>query len=306
MLDTTMAAIYARTSPGPKQRDNYSIEEQVQAAWNLCEQRNWVVNRVFVDGTVSGKNLERPKFQEMLQCARQGGVGVIVVWKLDRAFRSLADLVNIQRELQSLGVGLASVTEALDSSSPTGRFNMRSLGSVAELERELISERTKLGLFGLARERRWPNAHPPLGYVIDPQGRLAVDLSEANLVVRIFTEYIELKSMPQLAYNLNAEGVPTNTGARGAWNARAVRDILRNEVYRGVYSVAGVRESVGELRIVSDDLFQRANEIKSRYANEHSDRPPMTLSRREAKADAIHSRFQTFLNQLSAGEKQVV
>ena len=301
MSNQELAAIYARTSSGPRQRDNYSIDEQVEAAWDLCDRKGWSVKRIFADVTVSGETTERKKFQEMLASARKEEFSFLVVWKLDRFCRSLADLVNIQRELQSHGVDIVSVTEALDTSSSAGRFAMRNLGSFAELERELISERTRLGLAGLARERRWPNAHPPLGYDLDEAGRLTINPGEANLVVRIYADYVRLESMPELAFNLNMEGVKTKTGTTGAWNARAVRDVLRNDLYRGIYSVAGVREYMGNLRIIEERLFESAREISGRYIDGHSKKPPMPLSRREAKIEKIYCRFGEYLTHLGIG-----
>ncbi|MDA4127332.1 MAG: recombinase family protein [Thaumarchaeota archaeon] len=303
-MPEVLAAIYARTSPGPSQRDNYSIDEQVQAAWSLCERRDWKVSRVFVDDAISGKNTDRPMFLKMMEGARRSEFGALVVWKLDRFCRSLADLVNTQKELQRYGIEFASVTEALDTSSPAGRFNMRSLGSVAELERELIAERTRLGMYGLARARRWPNGRPPLGYDLDVKGRLVINADEARTVARIFDDYVGKRSMAQLAYDLNTQGVPMKGGARGRWTARAVRDILGNEVYVGVYDVAGIRDHMEGIRVIDDDLFHQAKKVRLRYTTGHSPRPSLPLSKREARIERVYARFQSFLGQPTAGELQ--
>jgi len=149
------AAIYARIS-SPNQKNNYSINEQITQCRYFIKQRRWTTKYIFFDEE-SGNTVNRPKFQLMLQKAKQGYFDVIVFWKLDRFCRSLVDLVNIERLLRSYGIGLSSVTEYVDTTTSVGRFNFRSIGSVAELERELIGERARLGLHALAKEHKWPN-----------------------------------------------------------------------------------------------------------------------------------------------------
>ncbi len=176
------AAIYARTSC-PNQRFNYSIKEQVNRCWKYCDDRGWVARHVFVDEGESGGTTDRPRFQLMLEKAKSGKFNAIVFWKLDRFCRSLVDLVNIERMLRGWSVGLCSVTEYLDTTTSVGRFNYRNLASVAELEREMIGERARIGLYALAREHKWPNPHPPLGYDKGDDGMLKVNKKEAKLVL---------------------------------------------------------------------------------------------------------------------------
>ena len=286
------AAIYARTS-SPNQKSNYSIEGQVNQCWSYCQQRGWVVRYVFIDECQSGGTIERPKFQLMLEKAKNGEIDVIVFWKLDRFCRSLVDLVNIERMLRSYGVGLCSVTEFIDTTTPVGRFNFRNLASVAELERELIGERARLGLHALAREHKWPNPHPPLGYDKNEDGTLAINLSEAKLVRRIFNMYIRERSMAQVAFLLNREGIRTKRG--GKWNARAVRDIITNNLYIGDFCVAGVKEHVEKYRILSDEIFQEAQRIRRRFERKGAKRPLMPLDRKGVKIEDMIRRYNQVL-----------
>jgi site-specific DNA recombinase len=290
-----IAAIYARTS-SPNQRFNYSIEEQVNECWEYCEERKWAVKYVFVDESQRAKTTERPKFQLMLEKARAREFQVIVFWKLDRFCRSLRDLVNLERNLGQWGVKLCSVTEFIDTSSPVGRFNYRNLASVAELESEIIGERSRLGLYGLAREHKWPGAHTPVGYDKDREGRLIPNGSEAQLVRRIFDMYLAERSMPEVAFKLNAEGLRTRKNRE--WNARAVRDVLTNGIYVGDYSVAGVEDEVEQYRIIPKDLFRKADEIMLRYKTSHAERPPMPETRRMTKIGAVFTRYLELLQQL--------
>jgi len=286
------AAIYARTS-SPNQKSSYSIEGQVNQCWSYCQQRGWVVRYIFIDECQSGGTIERPKFQLMLEKAKNGEIDVIVFWKLDRFCRSLVDLVNIERMLRSYGVGLCSVTEFIDTTTPVGRFNFRNLASVAELERELIGERARLGLYALARELKWPNPHPPLGYDKSSDGRLVINAEEAELVRRIFNMYLQERSMAQVAYQLNMEGIKTKRG--GDWTARAVRDILTNKLYIGEYNVAGIRQHVKEYAIIDNEIFDKAQRVRLRFKRGVGKKPKMPLDRKATKIEKILRRFREAL-----------
>lgn len=293
-MDSILAAIYARTY-SPNQRFNYSIKEQVNSAWRLCKQRGWVVRYVFVDEGESGRTVERPKFQLMLKNAGAGNFNIVVFWKLDRFCRSLVDLVNIERMLRQERVSLCSVTEFIDTTTPIGRFNFRNIGSFSELERELIGERARMGLYALAKQQKWPNPHPPLGYDKNPEDELSVNPGEANLVESIFNAYCAQKSMPQVAFDLNTKGIKTKKGRR--WNARAVRDILTNRIYIGEYNVADVKKHVEEYKVVDSALFQKAARMRKRYREDGAKRLPMPEDRRMAKIDKVFNAFFEFLHE---------
>lgn len=290
-----MAAIYARTSPG--NRSNYSIEEQVNQCWEYCNRRGWIVSHVFVDEDRSGGTADRAKLQLMLEKAKEKEFSVIVFWKIDRFCRSLVDLVNIERTLRQYQVELCSVTEFIDTTTSVGRFNYRSLASVAELEREIIGERARLGLYALAREHRWPNSRPPLGYKKNDEGRLIVNQKEADLVRRIFETYTSTKSLPGLAFELNKSGVPTKKN--GKWSACSLREILSNQIYVGKYRVAGVEDYVEKYRIVTDEVFQKASETMVRYKSGDASRPHMNEDRRTIKIEKVFNTYLGFLGNLT-------
>lgn len=244
--------------------------------------------------------IDRPKFQQMLNKAKQGCINVIVFWKLDRFCRSLVDLVNVERNLRVWGVGLCSTTEYLDTTTSIGRFNFRSIASVAELEREMIGERARMGLHALARGNKWPNPHPPLGYERSSDGKLVPLEKEATTVKRIFTRYLDCKNMPQIAFELNDEGIPTKKGKK--WNARAIRDVITNGIYTGKYSVAGVCNTIEDYRIIDDDLFRKANEMRGRYSEIGCERHSMDEGRRSAKINEVFDVFFKLIESVDVGK----
>ena len=284
------AAIYARTSSS-SQRFGYSIGEQVDRCAKQCEQMGWTITYVFTDEAESGRNTDRPKFQEMLDRARLGCFGVVVFWKLDRFCRSLVDLVKTEEQLNEWEVSLQSVTEYIDTTSPVGRFNFRNLASAAELESDLTSQRVRMWMHGLAKEHKWPNAMPPLGYEKTSDGKLRVLDDEASVVKTIFQLYLREKSMPRVAHLLNESGLKTKDG--GEWCRPSVRKVLTNEIYTGTYRVADFEDYVEEYRILDDDLF--ASVVETRYRYQHQ-KGRMEKSRKKAKAKRILSEYQEWRN----------
>lgn len=284
------AAIYARTSSS-SQRFGYSIDEQVTRCWNQCKIADWKVRYVFTDEAESGRDTERPQFQQMLVHAEEGHIDVVMFWKLDRFCRSLADLVRIENQLSDWDVALQSVTEYIDTTSPVGRFNFRNLASAAELESDLTSQRTQMGMYGLAQDHKWPNEHPPLGYTKTGEEKLEVDEQEAELVRQIFRLYLEEESMPRVAVQLNRQEVTTKTGED--WCRQSIGKVLSNDLYVGEYEVAGYQEHVPEYRLMKNDLFEAVKDVRYRF---QQSRDEMDADRKQSKTDQVLSAYKSRRN----------
>ena len=287
------AGIYARTS-STSQRFGYSIDEQVRQCLKRCHRLGWDVPYLFRDEAESGKDTERPMFQTMMDKAQAGCFDVLVFWKLDRFSRSLMHAVQLEAQLREEGVALHSVTEQIDTTTSAGRFNFRNIASAAEFERDMLKDRSQMGLKALASERRWPNDHPPLGYQKADDDTLVIDDREAELVERIFREYIEIQSMPQLAGDLNQEGASTKRG--NEWTPKSVSDVLRNELYVGHYAVSDVEEYVEDYRIIEDELFEMAEEVRTRFrSTSKSEQPRMAKDRKKNEINGVVEQYETYL-----------
>ena len=279
------AAIYARTSSG-SQRFGYSIDEQIERCWNQCESSEWDVQYVFTDEAKSGRNTDRPQFQELLDRAEEGHIDVVVFWKLDRFCRSLSDLVRIEEQLSEYDVALQSVTEYIDTTSPVGRFNFRNLASAAELESDLTSQRVKMGMHGLAKDHKWPNEYPPFGYRKLDSDRLQAISVESSWVNRIFRMYLAERSMPQVAFLLNEADLSTKKG--NDWTRQAVNTVLSNDLYIGNYHLAGFEDYVEEYRILSDELFEAVEEVRYRFQSNTEMQP----ERKQSKAERLLTEYR--------------
>jgi DNA invertase Pin-like site-specific DNA recombinase len=135
----------------------------------LVERRGWKLHADFADEGISGAHGRRPAFQAMMKAARQRRFDCLIVYRCDRLFRSLKDLVWTIDELASLGIGFCSVHEAFDTTTAQGRLMLGLIASVAEFERSVLVERTKSGL--AAAKRRGVQLGRP---------RVAVDVRRAE------------------------------------------------------------------------------------------------------------------------------
>ena len=142
------AALYARVST----HDQQTLGLQSEAMTTYIKNRGWVATRRIED--VGSGSKERPGRESLLMAARRREIDVIVVWRLDRWGRSVADLMATLRELAELGVGFVSLTEALDLTTPSGRAMAGMLAIFAEFEREILRERLKAGIAQARKEGR--------------------------------------------------------------------------------------------------------------------------------------------------------
>lgn len=291
-LSERRAAVYVRTS-STSQQYGYSIDEQRRQCIERCVMYDWTVVYLFTDEAESGKDTDRPMFQKMLAKAEVGAFDVLVFWKLDRFSRSIMHAVQLERRFRDWGVALHSVTEQLDTTSPAGRFNFRNLANAAEFEREMIRQRTKMGHAARAAEGKWPNGAPPLGYDLGADGRLEIKESEALLVREIFNQYRMRKSMPEVAEYLNDQLECSN--GQTTWTPSSVSRILQTRLYLGEYSIGTVERVEPEYQIISDDVFEEATTIRTRFTSPGpASRNPMSRDRRKKRVKKVLSQYKSW------------
>ena len=137
------AAIYARVST---LNGNQDPSMQTRELEEYCRRRGWHVFDCYVDKGVSGKKDSRPQLNRMVQDAHERRFDVVVVWRFDRFARSVSHLLRALETFNALGIQFVSLSEQVDTSTPTGKMVFTVLGAVAELERNLIVERVRAGL----------------------------------------------------------------------------------------------------------------------------------------------------------------
>jgi DNA invertase Pin-like site-specific DNA recombinase len=140
---TVRAAIYARVSTLNGSQDPTMQTRELE---EYCQRRGWQIHDIYVDNGVSGKKDSRPQLNRMMQDAHERRFSVVVVSRFDRFARSVSHLLRALETFNALGVQFVSLSEQVDTSTPTGRMIFTVLGAVAELERNLIVERVRAGL----------------------------------------------------------------------------------------------------------------------------------------------------------------
>ncbi len=137
------AAIYARVSTG---NGSQSPDMQLREIRSYAKRRGWAVTREYVDQGISGMKESRPELNKLLADAHLRCFDAVVCWRFDRFARSVSHLLRALETFKALGIEFVSLSEQVDTSTPTGKMVFTVLGAVAELERSLIAERVKAGL----------------------------------------------------------------------------------------------------------------------------------------------------------------
>ena len=136
------AALYARVST----TNGQDPEMQLRELREYCERRGWTMAGEYVDTGISGAREKRPELDRLMADAHRRRFDAVVVWKFDRFARSVSHLLRALETFKALGIEFVSLSEQMDTSTPTGKMVFTVLGAVAELERSLIAERVRAGL----------------------------------------------------------------------------------------------------------------------------------------------------------------
>jgi DNA invertase Pin-like site-specific DNA recombinase len=228
---------YCRVSREEQAREGVSLDAQRHRIQAYADAKGLNLAEVISDEGFSGKNLNRRALKTLLARCKRGEVGHVIVWKLDRLARRTKDLLTLVEDVfLAEGIELHSVSESLDSSTPHGRFVLTLLGGLAQMERELIGERTR-GALAYKREMGQPTSHPPLGF--KPNGkrhRMLQVPEELEIVRHILHLWQRGGNYARIASHLNSEGIPTKRGRR--WHASTVKNVIqRKEWYREILGV---------------------------------------------------------------------
>ena len=228
-----IAGIYIRVSTEDQAREGFSLGEQEEKLRQLCEFKEYKIFKVYQDAGISAKDMEhRPGFQQMMEDMRNGKINYIVAYKLDRVTRSVRDLELLIAELEKYDCYLICERDDVNTSTANGRFFVRMLTVLSQLEIEVVSERTKFGMSGAIKAGHLPGTCP-LGYYRDADKVVKLDPNTKGIVRRIFNMYLEGKSYYQISCILDEEKVlyPEHN----KWTEAAVRTIINNRIYVGDY-----------------------------------------------------------------------
>jgi len=280
-------AIYTRVSTenGLDQEFN-SLDAQHEASLAYIKSQahaGWVqVKTRYDDGGFSGGSTDRPALQTLLKDVRARKIDIIVVYKVDRLTRSLADFAKLVELFDAHGVSFVSVTQQFNTVSSMGRLTLNVLLSFAQFEREVTSERIRDKVAASKKKGMWVGGPLPLGYAMK-DGKVAIVDEEAERVCHIFTRYLELGSVHALMHDLKERNIVSKqrllrTGVvRGGvhFGRGALCYLLRNRFYIGEVNYKG-EIYPGEQPVILDrELFERVQKsLSEQWAHRTRTRNP--------------------------------
>jgi site-specific DNA recombinase len=285
-------AIYTRksTEEGLDQEFNSLNAQREACAAYILSQRHegWsLLPGHYDDGGFTGGNMDRPGLKRLLADVEAGRIDVIVVYKVDRLTRSLADFAKIVDVLDKAGASFVSITQSFNTTTSMGRLTLNVLLSFAQFEREVIAERVRDKIAASKAKGMWMGGPVPLGY--DVQNRkLIVNEAEAETVRHIMRRYLELGSVRALLDDLRRSGIVTKVQTMRDGSKRGglpfargpLYHLLKNRIYRGEIGHKGQRYPGEHQASVDAALFDAvqamlAANIGDRRASKHAASPSL-------------------------------
>jgi site-specific DNA recombinase len=231
MEEKKIAGIYIRVSTEDQAREGFSLGEQKEKLMELCKFKGYEVYEIYEDAGISAKDIKhRPAFQKMLNDIKEGKINYIVAYKLDRITRSVRDLEELISKLEKYNCYLVCDRDDVNTSTANGRFFIRMLTVLSQLEIEITSERTKFGLNGAIKSGHLPGTLP-FGYKKDGNKKTIINELEKDIIIRIFNMYLEGKSFQQIAKILTDEEIVKGK----PWRDTTIDKIINNRIYMGDY-----------------------------------------------------------------------
>ena len=285
-------AIYTRKSSDEgleKEFNSLDAQREACEAYIISQRHaGWVAVRdLYDDGGLSGGTMERPALKRLLADIKSGKVQIVVVYKVDRLTRSLADFAKIVDVLDAAGASFVSVTQQFNTTTSMGRLTLNMLLSFAQFEREIAGERIRDKIAASKAKGMWMGGNVPLGYDVRER-KLIVNDAEAETVRTIFRRYAELGSVRLLGHELDRLGVVNKRreGAGGVlaggnrFSRGALYTLLQNPIYRGGIRHQGKVYPGQHEAIIDAELWQLvqdklAGNRQARTLGETADEPSL-------------------------------
>ena len=225
-------AIYVRVST-EEQALKHSIDAQLDNLMSYAKNNNYEIYDEYIDPGYTGTLTQRPRYQDLIKDALKGKFEMILVYKIDRLFRSTRQLLNLVYDLEQVGVSVCASTEPFNTSTTMGKFMLQLFASFAELERNVFLERSEMGrLERLKKGYPW-GGKPPFGYNYNQEkGKLEINEAEAEIVRLIFERYcLPDSSTGKVADELNKLGYKTRFNNN--WISSGIHEVLVKPCYTG-------------------------------------------------------------------------
>jgi DNA invertase Pin-like site-specific DNA recombinase/septum formation topological specificity factor MinE len=258
-------AVYCRVSSDERLDQSFnSIDAQREAGIAYVASQKtegWeLVPDFYEDPGFSGGNMERPGLKRLLKDIQAGKIDIVVVYKIDRLSRSLADFAKMVEVFDNHMVSFSSVTQQINSATSMGRLMLNVLLSFAQFEREVTGERIRDKIAASKRKGMWMGGSVPLGYRVENRA-LHIEPQEAELVQRIFEQFIAEQSTTKIVKELNEQGIQTKR--KKAFCKQSIYKILHNRTYIGEISHKGESFPAQHQGLIDPITWERTHAILS-------------------------------------------
>ena len=226
---------YVRVSTDEQVEEGISLRTQRARIRAYAKAHGWELRRIYADEGVSGKTLERPGLQKMLKEVSGRRGEVVIVYRLSRLSRNTRDLLLMSEDMFAEGnTHLVSITEHIDTETVLGKFFLTIMGALAQMERELIAERTRATL-QFKREQGEVLGSMPYGYRESRRedNKMVQDRAQMAVVRRIARMRKKGVSFGKIAETLGEDGVPTKRG--GTWHPSTVSAIAKHPMHKKLF-----------------------------------------------------------------------
>jgi site-specific DNA recombinase len=271
-------AIYTRKSSEEGLEQNFnSLDAQRQACEAYVKSQageGWrLVKTAYDDGGFSGATMDRPALKALLDHVKEKSIDVIVVYKVDRLTRSLADFAKIVEIFDAEGVSFVAVTQQFNTTTSMGRLTLNVLLSFAQFEREVTGERIRDKIAASKQKGMWMGGTVPLGYDLSDH-RLVVNATEAETVRLIFQLYVELKTLRRVSDELDRRSIVSKQWVskravqHGGFRFRrgALYHLLANPIYMGEIRHKKVTYPGQHEPIIERAIWERVQEMLNKKA----------------------------------------
>jgi len=227
-------AAYCRVSTDSDEQAT-SYEAQIEHYTNYISQNpEWVMAGIFADDGITGTNTKkRGEFNRMINECEAGNIDMVITKSISRFARNTLDCLKYIRQLKDKNIPVFFEKENINSMDSKGEVMLTIMASLAQQESQSLSQNIRLGLQYRYQQGKVPINHKRfLGYTKDTEGNLIIDPEQAEIVKRIYREYLEGASMDKIAAGLESDGILTGAGGK-KWHTSTINKILRNEKYIG-------------------------------------------------------------------------
>lgn len=270
--------IYSRVSTDEQASIQYSsIESQIDICKHyiaIQKDKGWQFVSAYIDPGFSGKDLERPGIQSLIEDIKAGKIDVVIVYKIERLVRSIKDFYSLWDLFEAHNITFVSARQQFDTSNAMGTLMLNILLSFAQFERENTSEKTRDKMKQRARLGKWHGGWFPFGYDYNKETKkLVINAKEAEAVKQMFKKFIEGSKPSEIANLLNSNGIRTkmraittkggvtkNVGEKRL-NEDFIKKIISNPIYKGFVEFANEEFKGEHEAIISSTLWDKANKL---------------------------------------------